>query len=95
MNGWQLIDALRQRRPAIRIVMISGYYFEDDIRVARALQAAEIDGFLAKPFQIEAVVAIAAGLGGDGRRRPQRSGAAARLCPVAPVRDCSTDAPTN
>jgi len=55
MDGWRVIAELRHRRPEIRVIMISGYYFEDDVRVAGALQAAEIDGFLAKPFRVEAV----------------------------------------
>ena len=79
MDGWRLIEELRQRRPEIRAVMISGYYFEDDVRVARALQTSEIHGFIAKPFRIEAVVAMAAGLGVSGHRRPTESGEDARL----------------
>ncbi len=78
MDCWRLIEELRRLRPEVRIVMISGYYFEDDVRVARALQASEIHGFLAKPFRIEAVVAMVAGLGGDGHRHPIRSGGDAR-----------------
>lgn len=78
MDGWQLIEELRRLRPEIRIVMISGYYFEDDIRVAKALQASQIHSFLAKPFRIEAVVALAARLGVDGNRRPTKSGGSTR-----------------
>jgi len=79
MDGWRLIEDLRRLRPMIRIIMISGYYFEDDVRVAQALQASEIDGFLAKPFRVEAVVAMAAALGAGGHRHPIRSGDDARL----------------
>jgi CheY-like chemotaxis protein len=81
MDGWQLIDELRRLRPDIRIVMISGYYFEDDVRVIKALQASEIHGFLAKPFRVEAVVALAKGLGVDGNRNPTKSGSNARFFP--------------
>jgi CheY-like chemotaxis protein len=81
MDAWQLIAALRRLRPDIRIVMISGYYFEDDVRVIKALQASEIHGFLAKPFRIEAVAALAQGLGVDGNRHPIKSGSDARLFP--------------
>ena len=52
------------------------------VRVAKALQSSEIDGFLAKPFRVEAVVAMVAmvaELGADGRRHPIRSGAEAHL----------------
>jgi len=86
MDGWRLIEELRRRRPEIRIIMISGYYFEDDVRVAKALQQSEIHGFLAKPFRIEAVVATVAELSADGHRRPTKSGGAARLVPQEPRR---------
>lgn len=86
MDCWRLIEELRRLRPEIRIIMISGYYFEDDVRVAKALQASEIDGFLAKPFRIEAVVAMVAGLGADGHRRPTKSGGVAHLAPNEPRR---------
>lgn len=60
MDGLRLIEELRRMRPAMRIIMISGYYLEDDIRISNAVRAGEIDGFLAKPFQIDAVVAAVA-----------------------------------
>lgn len=57
MDGWRLIDELRLIRPTIRIVMISGYYFEADVRIVEALQASMIDGFLAKPLRIDSILA--------------------------------------
>ena len=57
MDGLRLIEELRRLRPAMRIIMISGYYLEDDMRISEAVRACEIDGFIAKPFQIDAVVA--------------------------------------
>lgn len=57
MDGLQLVEELRKLRPEMRIIMISGYYLEDDIRISEAVRACEIDGFLAKPFQIDAIVA--------------------------------------
>jgi CheY-like chemotaxis protein len=86
MDGWRLIEELRRLRPEIGIIMISGYYFEDDVRVAKALRASEIDGFLAKPFRVEAVVAMVAALGADGHRRPIRSGGDTHLALKPPHR---------
>jgi DNA-binding NtrC family response regulator len=57
MDGLSLIEQLRKLRPAMRIIMISGYFLEDDICISEAVRTREIDGFLAKPFQIDAVVA--------------------------------------
>ncbi len=62
MDGWQLIEELRRINPAIRVVMISGYYFGDDVAIAEALRRSRIQGFLAKPFQIEAILSVARAL---------------------------------
>lgn len=59
MDGWLLIEELRHLRPETRIIMISGYYFEDDVCVVEAVQASRIHGFLAKPFRVEAILAMA------------------------------------
>jgi DNA-binding NtrC family response regulator len=69
MDGLRLIEELSRLRPAMRIIMISGYYLEDDMRIAEAVRACEIDGFLAKPFQIDAVLA-AVTRKGNGKHRP-------------------------
>ena len=69
MDGFRLVDALRDLRPAMRIVMISGYYLEDDPRISLAMRESRIDGFLAKPFQIAAIANAARGNNG-GNLRP-------------------------
>jgi DNA-binding NtrC family response regulator len=69
MDGLRLIEELRRLRPTMRIIMISGYYLEDDMRISDAVRACEIDGFLAKPFQIDAVAAAVMGKG-SGKYRP-------------------------
>jgi DNA-binding NtrC family response regulator len=69
LDGLRLVEELRGLRPAMRIVMISGYYVEDDARILKAMRESRIDGFFAKPFQIETIVKAA--LGGDnGNFRP-------------------------
>ena len=77
MDGLRLIEELRRLRPEMQIIMISGYYLEDDMRISNAVRAGEIDGFLAKPFQIDAVVTAVTRKGtgecrrDQGRARPQ------------------------
>jgi DNA-binding NtrC family response regulator len=61
IDGLRLVEKLRGLRPAMRIIMISGYYLEDDARILKAMRESRIDGFLAKPFQIEAIVKTAIG----------------------------------
>ncbi len=63
IDGLRLIIELRALQPSMRIIMISGYFLEDDVRILEAVRTAEIDGFLAKPFQIEAIVTAALGKG--------------------------------
>ncbi len=63
MDGLRLVEELRGLRPAMRIIMISGYYLEDDARILKAMRESRIDGFLAKPFQIETIVTVALGEG--------------------------------
>ena len=38
MDGLRLVEELRSLRPAMRIIMISGYYLEDDARILKAMR---------------------------------------------------------
>ncbi len=58
MSGMELAEQLRRGHPAMRIIMISGYFFADDAEVADAIKESRIDGFLAKPFNLDAISAI-------------------------------------
>jgi DNA-binding NtrC family response regulator len=73
MDGIQLIGELRRLLPALKTILISGYYFEDDPRVSAALAAACIEGFLAKPFRLDAVTAALA-LATGGKPCPAMTG---------------------
>jgi CheY-like chemotaxis protein len=57
IDGLQLAARLKQRDAFIKIVIISGYYSEDDLSIVEAVLATRVNGFLAKPFQIEAIEA--------------------------------------
>lgn len=60
MKGLDLARELRRNRPAMRIIMISGYFFADDLEVDDAIKDSRIDGFLGKPFDLDAISAILA-----------------------------------
>jgi ActR/RegA family two-component response regulator len=66
MDGLRLVEELRDLRPAMQIIVISGYHLEDN-----ATREPRIDGFLARPFQIETIakVALGAGVGNFTRDR--------------------------
>lgn len=68
MDGLRLVGQLRGLQPAMRIIVISGYYLEDDARILEAMHASEIDGFVAKPFQIHAIMTAAMGNNGGALR---------------------------
>jgi PAS domain S-box-containing protein len=46
-NGEQVIDAVRQIRPAVRVVLVSGHSPES---TARSFAGRDVEGFLQKPF---------------------------------------------
>jgi DNA-binding NtrC family response regulator len=55
MDGLQLADKMASHHRIVRIIIISGYYSEDDVSIVEAIRAMRVDGFLAKPFAIEAI----------------------------------------
>lgn len=58
MDGLQLASKMAQQRTRIRIILISGYYSEDDLSIVGAIQEMRVHGFLAKPFQLEAIESL-------------------------------------
>ncbi|BDV34916.1 MULTISPECIES: response regulator [Methylocystis] len=57
MDGFRLSARFRIIRPAMSVILISGYFLADDAGILDAMRASTIDGFLAKPFQIDAIAA--------------------------------------
>jgi DNA-binding NtrC family response regulator len=56
IEGLELAGRMREVDPAIRIVLVSGYYYNDDVDVQRAMKDGLICGFIAKPFLHEVIV---------------------------------------
>lgn len=55
MHGWAVLDALRRTRPRVyRILVVSARTGPEDKRRA---QAYEVDGFIAKPFDMDHLLA--------------------------------------
>lgn len=50
MEGLELARQIREADPAIQIVMISGYFYREDVDVQGALEEGLICGFVGKPF---------------------------------------------
>jgi DNA-binding NtrC family response regulator len=62
MDGLQLATKISAQNGKMRIIVISGYYSADDPSIMEAIRATRIAGFLAKPFEIEAIEAALAGV---------------------------------
>jgi DNA-binding NtrC family response regulator len=50
MEGLELARRIREVDPAIRIVLVSGYFYKDDVAIQKALEEGLICGFIDKPF---------------------------------------------
>ena len=58
-EGLELARRIREADPAIRIVLVSGYFYGDYPEVLEAAAAGVINGFVSKPFLHDEVRAIA------------------------------------
>ncbi|MEW6731757.1 MAG: response regulator [Acidobacteriota bacterium] len=50
MDGLELAKLIKISHPHIHIIMISGYFYRDDVMVQKALTEKLICGFISKPF---------------------------------------------
>lgn len=55
MNGWELVQAIRQRLPKLKIIMLTGSHSEDDVRSAFERG---VDGYLLKPVRANLLYAL-------------------------------------
>jgi CheY-like chemotaxis protein len=62
LDGLELARRLRQLLPEIRIVMVSGYFYRDDVAVQEAMAAGLICGFVAKPFDHQEILKFLEGM---------------------------------
>ena len=58
MGGLELARQIKSVVPSIRIIMISGYYYKDDQDIKMAEESGLVQGFIAKPFLHEEVIAL-------------------------------------
>ena len=55
LDGLELAALIRQRSPHTAIVMISGYFYQEDRAITEGLQNELFMGFISKPFDLEEV----------------------------------------
>lgn len=55
LDGLELAALIHQQRPHTAVVLISGYFYQEDRAVTEGLQKGLFIGFVAKPFDLEEV----------------------------------------
>lgn len=55
LDGLELAALIRQRSPHTAIILISGYFYEEDRAISEGLEKGLFIGFLAKPFDLKGV----------------------------------------
>jgi len=58
LDGLQLASLIRQRSPKTAIVLISGYFYQEDPTIIEGLQNGLLIGFLAKPLDLTEILSI-------------------------------------
>jgi CheY-like chemotaxis protein len=58
MDGLELARRIRQTAPEIRILMVSGYFYRDDIAIQEAINRGLIVDFISKPFLQEEILRV-------------------------------------
>jgi two-component system, OmpR family, response regulator len=56
MDGLELSRRLLEIAPGTRIVMVSGYFYRDDLSIQEAISQGLIRGFISKPFLREEIL---------------------------------------
>lgn len=51
MEGLELARRIREIAPTIPLIMVSGYFYRDDVVIREAMLEGLITGFIAKPFE--------------------------------------------
>lgn len=55
LDGLKLAELIRQKDPEIAVILVSGYFYEQDSEIVAAIQRNTIFGFVAKPFSLNHV----------------------------------------
>jgi len=63
MDGLDLARRIKSMDASIHIVMISGYYYKDDVNIRKAIDEGFVSGFISKPFHHEEVIETLQGFG--------------------------------
>ena len=55
VDGIELAEQLQKHQPDLPVILISGYFYEDDDTVQQSISTGSICGFVGKPFALSQV----------------------------------------
>lgn len=55
-NGLEVARIAKDINPDLKILIISGYHYEDDDPIQEGIQRGEYQGFISKPFELDEVL---------------------------------------
>jgi CheY-like chemotaxis protein len=58
MDGLELARRIRKMAPDMRILMVSGYFYRDDVSIQEAISQGVIINFISKPFLQEEILRV-------------------------------------
>lgn len=74
MDGLEVAALIRQQSPRTAVVLISGYYYQEDKAIEEGLHQDLIIGFVPKPFSLEGVRRMASRAVAQAAGRPTPQG---------------------
>ncbi len=58
MDGLELARRILEIAPATRVIMVSGYFYRNDVSIQEAVSQGLIHGFISKPFLQEEILKV-------------------------------------
>jgi len=58
IDGLQLAKEIHKLDPTTRVVMVSGYFYQDDVTIQEAIRQDLITGFISKPFLNDEILRV-------------------------------------
>jgi DNA-binding NtrC family response regulator len=74
MSGIEVSRLIRQLDPRLKILMISGYHYEEDQPIQEGIRQRMYRGFISKPFELDEVSALVRGVLAENESSPARTG---------------------
>ncbi|MCF8036100.1 MAG: response regulator [Desulfobacteraceae bacterium] len=58
IEGLELARQIRAADPLVHVVIVSGYFYKDDVAIQEAIALGEISSFVSKPFDNPEIISI-------------------------------------